>query len=80
MEIWTVYILNCADGKTYKGCTHDFPARLAKHQRGEVESTKSRLPVSVCLKVEFSNKHKAYAFEKYLKSGSGCEFTRRHFL
>jgi hypothetical protein len=29
--------------------------------------------------VAFSNRQKASGFERYLKSGSGREFARRHF-
>jgi hypothetical protein len=28
--------------------------------------------------VKFADEARAVAFEKYLKSGSGCEFARRH--
>jgi putative endonuclease len=80
METWTVYILLCADGKPYTGCTTDFERRLAVHKAGNVKSTQLRLPVSVILKVIFYDKYKAFAFEKYLKSGSGIAFSRKHFL
>jgi hypothetical protein len=49
-------------------------------KRGYVEFTKSRLPVSAFLTINFGNKYKAFEFEKYLKRGSGREFARRHFL
>ena len=79
METWTVYILNCADGKIYTGCSKNFEDRLIRHQTGQVKATQSRLPVSVILKITFYCKHKAFAFEKYLKSGSGRAFSKRHF-
>ena len=79
METWTVYILNCADGKIYTGCSNNFEDRLIRHQTGQVKSTQSRLPVSVILKITFYCKYKAFAFEKYLKSGSGRAFSKRHF-
>lgn len=80
METWTVYLLSCADEKIYVGCTQDFEARLERHQRGYVEFTKPRLPVTVILTIAFRDKYKAYEFERYLKSGSGREFARRHFI
>ena len=80
MEAWTVYILLCADGKPYTGCTGNFDQRLKQHEAGNVHSTRYRLPVSVVLKVVFYDKYKAFAFEKYLKTGSGIAFSRRHFL
>jgi putative endonuclease len=79
MEIWVVYILNYADGNTYTGCTNSFADRLIKHRAGCVKSTKSRLPVSVLLEITFYDKYKAFNFEKYLKSGSGRAFSKRHF-
>ncbi|HTF18075.1 MAG TPA: GIY-YIG nuclease family protein [Chryseolinea sp.] len=79
METWTVYILTCADGNTYTGCTNNFGRRLLKHQAGEVLSTRSKRPVSVLLKITFYDKYKAFAFEKYLKLGSGPAFSNRHF-
>jgi predicted GIY-YIG superfamily endonuclease len=79
VETWTVYILNCADGGIYTGCTNDFENRMLKHQTGHVKSTQSKPPVSVLLKIIFYDKHKAFNFEKYLKSGSGRAFSVRHF-
>ncbi len=80
METWTVYILICSDSMTYTGCTNNFQDRLLRHSRGEVHFTKSRLPVSVLLNVIFFDKYKAFEFEKYLKSGSGRAFMKKHFL
>lgn len=80
METWTVYILRCSDDKVYVGCTSDLAQRISKHESGMVEYTKSRLPVKVILVISFPERYKAYIFERYLKSGSGREFMRRHFL
>ena len=80
MNTWTVYLLRCSDGKLYTGCTSDLKERVRRHNSGFVQFTKSRLPISVLVAICFYDKYKAYAFEKYLKSGSGREFMRRHFL
>jgi putative endonuclease len=69
--MWIVYILKCADGKFYTGCTSDLEDRMRRHRGGEVLSTKNRLPVTLITYIVFSEKQKAYDFEKYLKSGSG---------
>ncbi len=79
-ELHHVYILRCCDGTYYTGCTHDLNDRLSRHQNGEVIYTKSKLPVTVIFQCSFPEKHKAYAFEKYLKSGSGIAFRNKHFL
>jgi len=69
--MWIVYILKCADGKFYTGCTTNLDDRMKRHHGGEVPSTKNRLPVILITYVVFSEKQKAYDFEKYLKTGSG---------
>ena len=79
MDTWTVYILHCSDHHQYIGCTNDFEERLARHEKGYVNFTKLRLPVSVIVTIEFRDKYKAFEFEKYLKSGSGRAFAKRHF-
>ena len=79
MDTCTVYILRCSDNHQYIGCTNDFEERLARHEKGYVNFTKSRLPVAVIVTIEFRDKYKAFEFEKYLKSGSGRAFSKRHF-
>ena len=69
--MWIVYILKCADGHYYIGFTSDVEKRLQRHQAGQVDATKGRLPVSLETYVVFSDKQKAYDFERYLKTGSG---------
>lgn len=34
--MWYVYILQCADGHLYTGCTSDVVLRLSQHECGEV--------------------------------------------
>lgn len=75
-----VYILMCADGKPYTGCTNNLMDRIKRHKKGYVPATKSRLPVELREFIVFKDKHKAYFFEKYLKSGSGRAFMSKHLL
>jgi putative endonuclease len=45
---WFVYMLRCADGTLYTGCTTDLQARLVKHNAGVgAKYTRSRLPLSI---------------------------------
>jgi putative endonuclease len=44
---WSVYLLRCADGTLYCGCTNDVERRLAAHGRGRVKYTRGRLPVEL---------------------------------
>ena len=78
--IWTVYVLKCNDSSIYTGCTNNVDDRLIRHNRGEIHYTRTRLPVEPQVTINFMNKYKAFDFEKYLKSGSGRAFTKRHFL
>ena len=74
-----VYILKCADGKPYTGCTENLHERLQRHHNGYVPVTKDCRPVTLITHIVFSNKYKAFEFEKYLKSGSGRAFLKKHF-
>ncbi|MDJ0644966.1 MAG: GIY-YIG nuclease family protein [Flavobacteriaceae bacterium] len=80
LEQWIVYILQCNDSTYYTGCTNNFDERFLRHQKGYVNYTKTRLPLKIACKVIFYDKHKAYAFEKYLKSGSGIAFRNKRLL
>ena len=75
-----VYVLKCSDGKPYTGCTVDLVDRVNRHRAGHVPATKGRLPVQLECYIAFRDKYKAFALEKYLKSGSGRAFLKRHLL
>ncbi|MBI2613970.1 MAG: GIY-YIG nuclease family protein [Candidatus Levybacteria bacterium] len=73
-----VYLLKCSDNKTYIGCTNDLRDRIKRHSSGEIFATKNRLPLKLSVYFAFNNKYIAFNFEKYLKSGSGRAFIKRH--
>ncbi len=75
-----VYLLRCSDNTLYTGCTSNLENRLKAHKSGEVDYTKSRLPFELVTYIAFSDKTKAFKFEKYLKSGSGKAFANKRFL
>ena len=62
----------------YTGCTTDLTARLAKHNSGSVPHTAKYRPWRMETAIAFREADKARAFERYLKSGSGRAFARRH--
>ena len=64
-SFWFVYILKCNDGKIYTGCTNNIDDRMYRHNLGQVEATKNRLPVKLNTYIAFSDKYKAYDFERY---------------
>jgi putative endonuclease len=75
-----VYILQSLDhgDRHYVGVTGDLRARVAKHNAGDVSHTAKFRPWQLSTYVAFSDDAKAFAFEKYLKSGSGRAFAKRH--
>ena len=73
-----VYSLKCKDG-FYVGCTDDLRKRIERHGHGLVSATKNRLPVKLEFYFAIGDKYKAFEFEKYLKSGSGRTFVKKHF-
>jgi predicted GIY-YIG superfamily endonuclease len=76
-----VYVLlsNVDETIRYTGITRDLRARLNKHNRGACPHTSKDRPWRIEVAVAFKSASKARAFERYLKSGSGREFARRHF-
>ena len=79
-QVWTVYNIKCSDKTYYVGCTSNLESRLERHSKGQVISTKSRLPIELVTHIVFRDKYKAYTFEKYLKSGSGRAFMNKRFI
>jgi len=75
-----VYILKCADSTYYTGHTANLDERIKRHNKGENIYTKPRRPVTLMTYLAFSDKYKAINFEKYLKSGSGKAFARKHLI
>jgi putative endonuclease len=63
----------------YTGVTRDLQARVTKHNQGGCVSTSKHRPWHLEIAVAFRSERKAHPFEKYLESGSGREFARRHF-
>jgi putative endonuclease len=59
--------------------TDDLRARLAKHNAGEVPHTSKYRPWRLRTYIAFDDEQRAIAFEKYLKSGSGRAFAKKHF-
>jgi putative endonuclease len=80
MDFQYVYILLCSDNTFYTGCTKNIDERLIRHQKGQVDYTRTRLPVELVHFSAFVDKYKAFEFEKYLKTGSGKAFRNKRFL
>ena len=78
--MWYVYILKCSDGSYYTGCTNNLDDRIKRHKGGDVHYTQDKLPVKLITYIAFTDKYKAFEFEKYLKSGSGIAFRNKRFV
>jgi putative endonuclease len=76
-----VYILRSdADpARHYVGLTNDVARRLLWHNSGPSGVTVRNRPWSVVVSLEFADATTAAQFERYLKTGSGRAFAKRHF-
>jgi putative endonuclease len=77
-----VYILRSTADPTryYVGLTSDVARRLDTHNSGGSLHTVDHRPWELVAAVEFSNENSAILFERYLKTGSGRAFAKRHFV
>lgn len=76
----TVYVLKNGEtpARYYTGLTASLAERLNDHNSGRCAHTAKYRPWTVDAMFKFADERRAVAFEKYLKSGSGVEFARRH--
>ena len=75
-----VYVLrnNEIPPRYYTGVASDVATRLTEHNAGSCIHTAKYRPWLVDVVIEFGDERRALAFERYLKSGSGVAFARRH--
>lgn len=75
-----VYVLKSEnDEHFYVGITDDLDARLLVHNAGGVPHTSKFRPWKMRTYVAFDDDQRAFAFERYLKSGSGRAFATKRF-
>ena len=75
-----VYLLRSTSNpsKTYIGLTDNLNRRLDEHNAGKTPHTSKHLPWKIEVAVRFESDERAIEFERYLKSGSGHAFAKRH--
>lgn len=74
MSAYTVYILRCADGTLYTGCTNDLARRLRTHSAGKgAKYTRARLPVELVYSEPALDKSQALRREAAIKALSRSE-------
>ncbi len=76
-----VYVLKstAAGRHFYVGLTSNVAARVSSHNDGLGPHTAGRRPWDLHVVMEFRDASTAIRFERYLKSGSGRAFAKRHF-
>jgi predicted GIY-YIG superfamily endonuclease len=76
-----VYVLRNADHppRYYVGLTSDVHQRVDYHNAGRCPHTARYRPWQLHVVIEFPDEQRAVRFERYLKSGSGRAFAKRHF-
>jgi predicted GIY-YIG superfamily endonuclease len=78
-----VYVLESLTdpNRHYTGHTSsDVITRLAWHNDGGSDHTSKHRPWRVIVSFHFEKERTATAFERYLKTGSGRAFAKRHFV
>lgn len=63
----------------YTGVTSDIASRIALHNTATTGHTADHRPWRLVVAVECADEATARRFERYLKSGSGRAFAKRHF-
>ena len=76
-----VYILRSQSvpSQRYIGRTSSPSERLAEHNAGKSPHTAKFRPWTCETLIGLASEQKAIAFERYLKTGSGFSFAKRHF-
>jgi predicted GIY-YIG superfamily endonuclease len=76
-----VYILRSVSDseRRYVGIASDVQERLEWHNSGPAGYTREHRPWTIGVVIEFPTEQEAARFERYLKSGSGRAFAKRHF-
>jgi predicted GIY-YIG superfamily endonuclease len=77
--MWYVYILRSIEfpDQEYVGATENLKRRIPQHNAGKSSHTAKYKPWKPIWFCAFPDKHKALAFEAYLKSHSGRAFTKK---
>jgi putative endonuclease len=81
MRFSYVYMLQCIQEprRHYVGLTDDLRFRIGDHNAGRVPHTSKYRPWKIKAAVAFTDRLRAAAFERYLKTASGRAFAKKHF-
>ncbi|OGM12080.1 excinuclease ABC subunit C [Candidatus Woesebacteria bacterium RBG_16_34_12] len=73
---YTYVLRSIKDCKLYIGWVDNLKARIIKHNKGLVKSTKNRLPIQLVYYEACLTKQKAILREKSLKTGFGRKYLK----
>jgi putative endonuclease len=78
-QLYYVYLIESlsAQGERYVGMTTDVKQRLEEHDSGKSSHTSKFRPWNLTTYIAFTDRAKAEAFERYLKSGLGHAFASK---
>ncbi|HEY2082577.1 MAG TPA: GIY-YIG nuclease family protein [Verrucomicrobiae bacterium] len=76
------YVIQSVDSpkQTYRGSTSNLKERLVVHNIGKCPHTSKYKPWRIKFYAAFETLELAQNFERYLKSGSGHAFAKRHLF
>jgi predicted GIY-YIG superfamily endonuclease len=79
--VYYVYLIESLSSKDqrYVGMTGNLKQRLLEHDAGKSSHTAKFKPWRLITYIAFTDRAKASAFERYLKSGSGHAFANKRF-
>ncbi len=77
--MWYVYFLELQNNDIYVGSTPNLKRRFSEHQKGQVQSTKAFIPVTLKSYIAVETEQTARELEKYFKSGSGKAVANKRF-
>jgi predicted GIY-YIG superfamily endonuclease len=80
--MYYVYLLRSKThpDQTYIGSTHDLRKRLTEHNAGKSIHTNKFKPWNLMAYIALPEQHLAEELERYLKSGTGRAFAKRHLV
>ncbi|MDP3994181.1 MAG: GIY-YIG nuclease family protein [bacterium] len=76
---YTYVLVSKKDEKQYIGWTDDLRHRVDQHNKGLVNATKNRRPLTLEYYEACRSKSKAIAREKYFKTGFGRRYLKNRF-
>jgi putative endonuclease len=78
MNYFSYILFSEKDKRYYYGSTNNIANRLKRHNKGEVKSTKNRIPLTLHFSESFSNRSEAYKREQFYKSIDGYNWLKQN--